>query len=110
MFSPSAVGDACSTKDPTRLRDSPVGQDQEPLLLALGDGAEERAEPAAGEAVRLAARVGPLVPLAPGLMCPLQTLEKLIDKCRLFPQTVLFSGFNDGASLDSLHGFSVPLE
>jgi hypothetical protein len=52
----------------------------------------------------------PLDSLAPGLMCPLQTLEKLIDKCRLFPQTVLFSGFNDGASLDSLHGFSVPLE
>ena len=43
-------------------------------------------------------------------MCPFQTLEKLIDKCRLLPETILFSGFNDGASLDSLHGFSVPLE
>ena len=109
MFSPSAVGDpapqmillGCAIR---------WAKTREPLLLALGDGAGERAEPAAGEAVRPAARVGPLVPLAPGLMCPLQTLEKLINKCRLFPQTVLFSGFNDGASLDSLHGFSVPLE
>jgi len=43
-------------------------------------------------------------------MSPLKTLEKLIDKCRLLPQTLLFSGFNDGASLDSLYGLSVPLE
>ena len=65
---------------------------------------------AAREAVRVAGRVGRLDALARGLMSPLQTLEKFIGKCRLFPQTALFFGLNDRASLDSFHDGSVPLE
>jgi hypothetical protein len=44
------------------------------------------------------------------LVCPLKTPEKLMDKRRLFPQTLLFSGFDDCPGLDPRQDFSVPVK
>jgi hypothetical protein len=78
-----------------------------PLLYPLSYGGDA---PLPDRCSKPGASLGALAPFARGTMGPLQTLEKLIDKCRLLPQTLLFSGFNDGTGLDSLYGLSVPLE
>ena len=43
-------------------------------------------------------------------MCLCKACEKLIDECRFFAQSLLFSGFHNRAGLDASQDFRIPVK